>query len=246
MAITDLSHARADSFRKSFDGRRLNTYRGLPIYAARELHPAAHRMLEESVGPGGRVLDVGAGAGAMSLRLGDAGYEMTATDLFRASFRAPGIPFVQADLNTPFACHLPGPFDAVVALEIIEHLENPRHVLRQLRALLPKGGQLVLSTPNISNPVSQALFLRRGQYQWFSDNDYHEQGHITPLSPWTLVKALEESGFVVRQELGVGNPFARSRKLGLSVRVLSYTFALINGLPRSRRGEVWLVRAEAI
>ncbi|MGO4221018.1 class I SAM-dependent methyltransferase [Lysobacter sp. TAF61] len=246
MSTIDHTHSRADSFRRSFQGRRLNDYRGLPIFAAKELHPAAHRLLEESVPTGVRILDVGAGSGALSLRLNDAGYQMTATDLLRETFRPADIPFVQADLNEAFAVRLPGPFDAIVALEIIEHLENPRHLLRQLRGLLPKGGQLVLSTPNIANPVSQSLFLRRGQHQWFTDSDYREQGHITPLSPWTLSQALHESGFALRHEEGVGSPFARARRLGLPVHLLSYVLAIMSGLPRSQRGEVWLVRAEAV
>jgi len=118
-------------------------------------------------------------------------------------------------------------------------------VLRQIRALLPVGGQLVLSTPNIANPVSQALFLRTGQFQWFRDIDYREQGHITPLSPWVLEKALQEAGFTIRAERAVSSPFRRIRRLGWTVRLLAPWFALFNGLPRARRGEVWLVRAEA-
>ena len=104
----------------------------------------------------------------------------------------------------------------------------------------------MLSTPNIANPVSQALFLRRGNFQWFRDQDYAEQGHITPLSPWQIEKALAECGFALCAERAVSNPFRRVRKLGLAVRLLSRVFALLSGLPRSRRGELWLVRAEAI
>ena len=106
--------------------------------------------------------------------------------------------------------------------------------------------QLVLSTPNIANPVSQALFLRQGQFQWFRDVDYREQGHITPLSPWVLEQALREAGFAIRAERAVSNPFRRVRKLGWGVRLLAPLFALLSGLPRTRRGELWLVRAEAV
>ena len=237
---------RAENFRTGFDGRRMRDYRGLPIYAAPGLHEAAAALLGAAVAPGSRVLEFGAGSGAMSLRLADAGYAVTASDLFPESFRPGDIPFVAADLNGLFAAQWPQGFDAVMALEIVEHLENPRQVLRQIRALLPPGGRLVLSTPNIANPVSQALFLRRGEFQWFRDVDYREQGHITPQSPWMLEKALQEAGFVIRNEQAVSNPFRRVRKLGLGVRLLAPVLALLNGLPRSRRGELWLVEAEAV
>lgn len=237
---------RADNFRTGFGGRRMREYKGLPIYAAPGLHEAAAQMLGTAVAGGARVLELGAGSGAMSLRLADLGFAITASDLFAESFQPAQVPFVAADLNGAFAAHWPQGFDAVLALEIVEHLENPRQVLRQIRALLPVGGQLVLSTPNIANPVSQALFLRRGQFQWFRDVDYREQGHITPLSPWMLEQALHEAGFAIRAERAVSSPFRRVRKLGWSVHLLARLFALLSGLPRARRGELWLVRAEAI
>lgn len=247
---TDAS-ARADSFRTGFDGRRMRDYKGLPIFAAPGLHEAAAQLLGDAAAAGARVLEFGAGSGAMSLRLHDAGFDVTASDLFAESFQPQQVPFVAADLNGPafadtLAAQWPQGFDAVMALEIIEHLENPRHTLRQIRALLPAGGQLLLSTPNIANPVSQALFVRRGQFQWFRDIDYREQGHITPLSPWVLEKALAEAGFAIRAERAVASPFRRVRKLGWGVRLLAPFLALLSGLPRERRGEVWLVRAEAV
>ena len=237
--------ARADSFRTAFSGRHLRTYKGLPIYAAPGLHEAAAAMLRGALQDNSRVLELGAGSGAMSLRLSDAGFAVTASDLFAESFQPAHVPFVAADLNGAFAEAWPQGFDAVMALEIIEHLENPREVLRQVRTMLPPGGQLVLSTPNIANPVSQASFLRTGQFQWFRDVDYREQGHITPLSPWVLEKALQEAGFEIRDERAVANPFRRIRRMGWGVRLLAPWFALFSGLPPARRGEVWLVRAQA-
>lgn len=244
-SAADQANARAESFRTGFSGRPMREYKGLPIYAAPGLHEAAAELLLSAAPTNARVLEFGAGSGAMSLRLTDLGFRVTASDLFPESFKPTEVPFVAADLNGAFAAQWPQGFDAVMALEIVEHLENPREVLRQIRALLPVGGQLVLSTPNIANPVSQALFLRTGQFQWFRDIDYREQGHITPLSPWVLEKALQEAGFTLHAERAVSSPFRRLRRLGWSVRLLAPLFALLGGLPASRRGEVWLVRAEA-
>lgn len=245
-SLDDQATTRADNFRTGFDGRRMREYRGLPIYAAPGLHEAAAAMLGTVAAKGAHVLEFGAGSGAMSLRLSDLGFDITASDLFAESFKPAHVPFVAADLNGAFAAQWPRGFDAVMALEIIEHLENPRQVLRQIRALLPVGGQLVLSTPNIANPVSQALFLRSGQFQWFRDVDYREQGHITPLSPWVLEQALREAGFAIRAEQAVSSPFRRVRRLGWGVRLLAPWCALLSGLPRARRGELWLLRAEAV
>ena len=197
-------------------------------------------LVDAAAGPA-RVLEFVAGSGAMSLRLADLGFQVTASDLFPESFKPSNVPFVAADLNGAFAVQWPQGFDAVMALEIVEHLENPRDVLRQIRALLPAGGQLVLSTPNIANPVSQALFLRRGQFQWFRDIDYREQGHVTPLSPWMLERALLEAGFAIRTEHAISNPFSRIRRLGWGLRLL----APRRGVAGSRRSDLNGLRAGA-
>lgn len=46
---------------------------------------------------------------------------------------------------------VPGQFDAVIALELFEHLQEPLGFLRKARSLLAPGGRLILSTPNVGH-----------------------------------------------------------------------------------------------
>lgn len=50
-------------------------------------------------------------------------------------------------------------FDAIIALELIEHLVDPLQFLRRMRSLLRPGGRLVLSTPNIAHHAIVADLL---------------------------------------------------------------------------------------
>lgn len=156
----------------------------------------AAEIARDYFAPSGTVLDLGAGAGALSLRLADAGFSVTAFDYAADNFRLHGqLPFVCADLNGDFAEAIaPQSADAVVAVEIVEHLENPRHLLRQTMLALKPGGHLFLTTPNVDSCVSLLLRLRYGHPDFFTEECYRADGHITPVSAWLLRHAVAELG----------------------------------------------------
>ena len=137
-------------------------------------------------------------------------FAVKSADVVSEGFRLHGtIPFHHADFNTSFHENLGKAFDAATALEIIEHLENPRHFLRECMALLKPGGTLILSTPNIDTPRSILRFLTRGHFRQFDDMDYNTSGHITPLSQWQLEKMVQESGWLVKEFTSCGAPFGK-------------------------------------
>jgi cyclopropane fatty-acyl-phospholipid synthase-like methyltransferase len=172
-----------------------NSYKGLLIHALPGLHELIAEKAVTYLPPGATVLDVAAGSGALSQRMLDLGFHVSATDYVRTSFHLDNVPFVQADLNQPFASLHAQPYQGIIACEIIEHLENPRHFARQCFQLLLPGGRLLLTTPNVDSPAAKASFLRFGTFYWFDDYRYETDGHITPLTQWQLDKVFAEAGF---------------------------------------------------
>ncbi|MBI2391856.1 MAG: methyltransferase domain-containing protein [Deltaproteobacteria bacterium] len=150
-----------------------------------------------------RFLDLGAGRGDLSRRLHALGHQVTAVERYVEQFDAP-VPLVDADLNAtwPFA---DGSFDAVAAVEILEHLENPRWFFRELSRVLGPRGVAVVSTPNITTLLSKLLFVAVDQWDLFFNHPWRlrdgystaVQGHITPLPAWLLAHHARDAGLEV-------------------------------------------------
>ncbi|MHB8619844.1 MAG: class I SAM-dependent methyltransferase [Chloroflexota bacterium] len=99
---------------------------------------------------GARVLDLGCAFGfgtrILSARYAVVGVDASAGFILRAHRSVPGVPFVLARAET-----LPFPdqsFDAVVLLEVLEHVGDEAAVLAEVRRILRPGGELVLSVPH--------------------------------------------------------------------------------------------------
>jgi SAM-dependent methyltransferase len=99
--------------------------------------------------PPARVLDVGAGTGALSLLAAGLGYRVTALDLSaamlerlqtKASARGLEVEAVHAPATQPPA----GPFDAVIERHVVWTLPDPEGALRAWRSVASQDGRLVL------------------------------------------------------------------------------------------------------
>jgi SAM-dependent methyltransferase len=106
----------------------------------------------------GRVLEVGCGAGRFLRAIGASrpGLALTGVDvsrnaLARLTERAPGIEVRQGDAE-----RLPArdaEFDAVLVIDVLEHLRQPERALAELRRVLAPGGLLHLHVPCEGDPL---------------------------------------------------------------------------------------------
>lgn len=100
------------------------------------------------------ILDVGCGDGNFTASIAGAGFNAYGIDLSRggitkAAGRYPNIKFSVASAVDDFRTIFPGVtgFDAVVSVEVIEHLYMPGEFVRSASAALKPGGVVVVTTP---------------------------------------------------------------------------------------------------
>ncbi|WPL14629.1 MULTISPECIES: class I SAM-dependent methyltransferase [Thiorhodovibrio] len=178
----------------------LEYYDGILIRADPGLHEQVAHVIRQRVPLGSRVVDMGAGQGALAARLHDLGYKVTAVDVNDGDCaqQARAIDYHRVDFNaeTQWADFIDahaGCFDAVCGIEVIEHVENPWAYVRGLVRLARPGGTVVVSTPNSASWLSRLLFLHKGQF-WSFEEPNLAYGHINPIAPFELKLILSRSG----------------------------------------------------
>lgn len=185
-------------------------YKGILIHADEGLHEQAIDLVRRYVRAPARVLDVGAGNGAFSLRMLDEGYLVEAVDLDCASFHpCDHISCIQLDLNSyqqrnSLLDRNRGKYDALTSIEVVEHLHDPWSFIAFCRALLKAHGRLLLTTPNITSFRSRALFLTEGRFHQFEDAD-ETYGHVNPISAHQLELILRKADFKILEKKPGGN-----------------------------------------
>jgi 2-polyprenyl-3-methyl-5-hydroxy-6-metoxy-1,4-benzoquinol methylase len=121
------------------------SYKGIQLKAAEGLHDDCFKIINRNYAKGAKIFEVAAGAGAFSARLHDAGYAVTANDIDHDNWKAVEVTKLTMDLNNPLDMSLLAPFyDAVVAMEVIEHLQSPSKLLEDCKSLVKENGHILI------------------------------------------------------------------------------------------------------
>lgn len=140
--------------------------------------------------PGGRLLEVGCGGGAILGNLQALGWQTEGVDFDPTAVAHARSKGLTVHLG-PLADHaLPaGRFDAIVMSHVIEHVHDPGGLLRECRRLLKPDGTLVVLTPN-----AEGLCHRVFGASCFT---LEPPRHLHMFNPRNLRKLVTEAAFTV-------------------------------------------------
>lgn len=166
------------------------------------------------------VLDLGCGNGWFSAVLGRCGFDVTGADanegrLGVARSRHPDLAFLRHDVMDRWAGGQRR-FDALVAIDFVDHLVQPRRLFDTALEALAPGGLLVVTAPYHGYLKNLAIAMSgRFDLRWEA---LDSEGRLKFFSPTTLMALMAESGFRDQRLQRVGRVPALARSMIASGR----------------------------
>jgi len=125
--------------------------------------------IQQYLPEGAEVLDFGCGNGIISKAVAMLGYRVTAVDISEKTIEQARIhhahPLISYQTISAGKLPIGGPalFDAIICSEVLEHLQEPDSILRELYPMLKNEGLLLVTVPNGRGP-RELLVTRPMQY----------------------------------------------------------------------------------
>ncbi len=146
------------------------------------------------------LLDIGCGAGFLTNAVAKCAHQVTGIDLSSDSLRVAAafdetksVRYVEANgYQLPFDNHS---FDVVTAMDLLEHVEDPRRLIEEASRLLKPGGLFFFHTFN-RTPLSYLVVIKG--VEWFVANTPQNM-HIYPL----FLKPKELQEFCLQNKMQV-------------------------------------------
>lgn len=134
----------------------------------------------------GSLLDIGAGSGMLVEQALQMGYEAKGVEPSKwltSKAKEHGLPVTLGIFPHP---DITSQFDIITLIDVIEHVDNPVGLLKDIHNALLPGGYIVVVTPDIGSYTARIL-----RKKWW----HFRVAHIGYFNSHTLNLALEKAGF---------------------------------------------------
>ncbi|MFA7270384.1 MAG: bifunctional 2-polyprenyl-6-hydroxyphenol methylase/3-demethylubiquinol 3-O-methyltransferase UbiG [Sterolibacterium sp.] len=187
-----------------------------------DINPLRLEWIESAIALAGkRVLDIGCGGGILAESMASRGAQVTGIDLGERALSVARLHLLESQQKVDYrlvsaealAQELPGSFDVVTCMEMLEHVPDPASVIRACATLVKPGGQVFMST--INRNLKSYLFAVIGAEYVLKllPRGTHEYARF--LRPAELARDCRNAGLRVDELIGMRyNPFTKCYTLG--------------------------------
>lgn len=202
-----------------------------------DINPLRLGWIDRAVGLAGRkVLDVGCGGGILAESMATRSAVVTGIDLSDKALSVAKLHLLETGQKVDYrkvsaeelAAAMPGTFDVVTCLEMLEHVPDSASTVRACAQLVRPGGMVFFSTIN-RNPKSYLFAVVGAEYVLnLLPRGTHDYAKF--IRPAELARYCREAGLAVDEVIGMTyNPFSKTYALGTDTDV--------NYLMRTRRDD---------
>ncbi len=173
-----------------------------------------------------RVLDVGCGGGILAESMAARGARVTGIDMGKEPLQVARLHALESGVELSYrqltvealADELPGSFDVVTCMEMLEHVPDPASVVAACARLVRPGGQLFFST--INRTAKSWLLMIAGAEYLLQVVPKGTHQHDKFIQPAELSRYAERAGLRLCQMKGVVyNPLTGTFRLSADVGV---------------------------
>jgi 2-polyprenyl-3-methyl-5-hydroxy-6-metoxy-1,4-benzoquinol methylase len=209
-------------------------------YAWKDAPDASHRVVLAMAGdlrPPGRVLDLGCGSGLVAAELRKRGHMVVGVDAAPepgTEARLDKLVVADLDAGLPAEVAAEGPFDMVIAADVLEHLRAPDRLLRELHGVCTADAVLVASVPNIGHWYPR-LRIGLGRF------DYDHRGildatHMRFFTWRSFTRLAYRAGWRAERRSATGLPLEildRDTEAGVTRSAIGKTIRLVDRSARA-------------
>jgi 2-polyprenyl-6-hydroxyphenyl methylase/3-demethylubiquinone-9 3-methyltransferase len=187
-----------------------------------DINPLRLDWIDSAIGlRGKRILDVGCGGGLLSEGMAVRGAEVTGIDLSEKPLGVAKLHLLESGQKVDYrmisveqlAAEMPGAFDAVTCLEMLEHVPDPASIVGACGRLVKPGGQVFFSTIN-RNPKAYLFAVIGAEYLLqMLPKGTHDFARF--IKPSELTRWCKQAGLEPDELIGMTyNPLTRRYALG--------------------------------
>ncbi len=211
------------------------------VRTLKNLVPARLKFFDRHITWGGKkVLDLGCAGGFMAEAIARRGAKVTGIDPARHAIEAARGHARQEGLHIRYEVGkgeaLPYPdasFDAVVCVDVLEHVSDLQQVLNEVARVLEPGGLFLFDTIN-RNPIARlaTITMAENLLRLLPKGTHDPEMFIKPEE---LTEGLEKAGLVPGKMAGLG-PTGLTRRMDFKFGVLPMKQVIYIGTARKPRG----------